>query len=429
MKYACVCPWFLSASASAASSPISLLACILLGSIVPDGGTAPAMAAILPGFRVADGAQRHHRPDLDPGLRLVDGGGLWLVVQLLCCTQLTEGSDRWPFKKTAQRAAPLPAQRTCRARKGREDPPRRQDGRRARTSAPAIPMADGPPAAGKRPTGPTCRPSTSWRTSATSWSGRSCSATRCASAPTTCSSTSAPVCRRCSTSSTRRCSMRASSSARRTMRCCASPRSAKTAGTTASIPTKPPVIVVDPRAGHGPGIGGFKRDSEVGMALHDGHPVYFVIFFPEPCPGQTLADVLARAAALRRRSRRPASRQAAGALRQLPGRLGGDAAVRRLRGSGRAGGAERLAVVLLGGRVRREPDASRRRASRRRLARRISWPISATDASTAPGWCRTSRTSSPEARLGEVRQPLHQDRHASTSAFSSSSAGGTASTS
>jgi hypothetical protein len=55
---------------------------------------------------------------------------------------------------------------------------------------------------------------------------------------------------------------------------------------------KPPVIVVDPRAGHGPGIGGFKRDSEVGMALNEGHPVYFVIFFPEPAPGQTLADVL-----------------------------------------------------------------------------------------------------------------------------------------
>ena len=55
---------------------------------------------------------------------------------------------------------------------------------------------------------------------------------------------------------------------------------------------KPPVVVVDPRAGHGPGIGGFKRDSEVGIALHEGHPVYFVIFFPEPCPGQTLADVL-----------------------------------------------------------------------------------------------------------------------------------------
>ena len=56
--------------------------------------------------------------------------------------------------------------------------------------------------------------------------------------------------------------------------------------------TKPPVIVVDPRAGHGPGIGGFKRDSEVGMAMAEGHPVYFVIFFPEPAPEQTLEDVL-----------------------------------------------------------------------------------------------------------------------------------------
>jgi len=56
-------------------------------------------------------------------------------------------------------------------------------------------------------------------------------------------------------------------------------------------PDKPPVIIVDPRAGHGPGIGGFKHDSEVGMALHEGFPVYFVIFFPEPVAGQTLADV------------------------------------------------------------------------------------------------------------------------------------------
>ena len=55
---------------------------------------------------------------------------------------------------------------------------------------------------------------------------------------------------------------------------------------------KPPVIIVDPRAGHGPGIGGFKRESEVGMAMHEGHPVYFVIFFPEPAPAQTLEDVL-----------------------------------------------------------------------------------------------------------------------------------------
>lgn len=57
-------------------------------------------------------------------------------------------------------------------------------------------------------------------------------------------------------------------------------------------PDARPVIIIDPRAGHGPGIGGFKRESEVGMALHEGHPTYFVVFYPEPCPGQTLADVL-----------------------------------------------------------------------------------------------------------------------------------------
>lgn len=52
-----------------------------------------------------------------------------------------------------------------------------------------------------------------------------------------------------------------------------------------------PFVIVDPRAGHGPGIGGFKQASEVGMALNAGHPVYFVSFRPRPEPGQTLADV------------------------------------------------------------------------------------------------------------------------------------------
>jgi pimeloyl-ACP methyl ester carboxylesterase len=56
-------------------------------------------------------------------------------------------------------------------------------------------------------------------------------------------------------------------------------------------PASRPFVIIDPRAGHGPGIGGFKQDSQVGVALKAGHPVYFVIFFPEPVPGQTLADV------------------------------------------------------------------------------------------------------------------------------------------
>jgi pimeloyl-ACP methyl ester carboxylesterase len=52
-----------------------------------------------------------------------------------------------------------------------------------------------------------------------------------------------------------------------------------------------PYIIIDPRAGHGSGIGGFKNESEVGVALHAGHPVYFCIFSTQPMPGQTLADV------------------------------------------------------------------------------------------------------------------------------------------
>ena len=58
-----------------------------------------------------------------------------------------------------------------------------------------------------------------------------------------------------------------------------------------------PFIVIDPRAGHGPGIGGFKADSEIGVAMEAGHPCYFVGFLPEPMPGQTI-ERIARAEAL-----------------------------------------------------------------------------------------------------------------------------------
>ena len=58
-------------------------------------------------------------------------------------------------------------------------------------------------------------------------------------------------------------------------------------------PKRRPYVIIDPRAGHGPGIGGFKDDSQVGVALEAGHPVYFVMFFADPEPGQTLLDVTA----------------------------------------------------------------------------------------------------------------------------------------
>ena len=56
-------------------------------------------------------------------------------------------------------------------------------------------------------------------------------------------------------------------------------------------PAKRPFVVVDPRAGHGPGIGGMKKESEIGVALEDGHPCYFIGFLPEPMPEQTIEDV------------------------------------------------------------------------------------------------------------------------------------------
>jgi pimeloyl-ACP methyl ester carboxylesterase len=60
---------------------------------------------------------------------------------------------------------------------------------------------------------------------------------------------------------------------------------------TEPAPEMRPFVVFDPRAGHGPGIGGMKQESEVGLAMSAGHPCYFVGFAPEPIPGQTVEDV------------------------------------------------------------------------------------------------------------------------------------------
>jgi len=62
-----------------------------------------------------------------------------------------------------------------------------------------------------------------------------------------------------------------------------------------------PFVVVDPRAGHGPGIGGFKPDSEIGVALRAGHPCYFIGFLPYPEAGQTVEDVVEAEIAFLRR--------------------------------------------------------------------------------------------------------------------------------
>ena len=47
------------------------------------------------------------------------------------------------------------------------------------------------------------------------------------------------------------------------------------AGYPATDPNKRPFVVIDPRAGHGPGIGGFKMDSEIGIALQARPSVLF----------------------------------------------------------------------------------------------------------------------------------------------------------
>ncbi len=59
-----------------------------------------------------------------------------------------------------------------------------------------------------------------------------------------------------------------------------------------SDPRKRPIVVIDPRAGQAPGIGGFRADSEIGVAMREGHPCYFMGFLAEPVHGQTLGDVI-----------------------------------------------------------------------------------------------------------------------------------------
>src|SRR3974390_3178127 len=45
---------------------------------------------------------------------------------------------------------------------------------------------------------------------------------------------------------------------------------------------KRPVFVIDPRAGQGPGIGGFKHFRQIGEGVKAGHPVYLPGFTASP---------------------------------------------------------------------------------------------------------------------------------------------------
>ena len=83
--------------------------------------------------------------------------------------------------------------------------------------------------------------------------------------------------------------------------------------------------------GHGPGIGGFKDDSQVGVALRDGPSGLLRHLLPRARAGPDAARRVRGRAAVRAQGARAASGEPeAGDRRQLPGRLGGDDA-RRLR--------------------------------------------------------------------------------------------------
>ena len=214
--------------------------------------------------RLAPQRSRSRRSDGDAPSRA--------TAKILRCTiasrRATQGSG-WPTQRpsTLDRHLPLgrrprPAPRAGRGRALR----------RAHARAPEDGAAQGAGCRARRSSsrgsGRSTRP--------TRCSVRSCTGTPCASAATNGSSTRPPASRRCCTTSTRRSPMRGSSSVRPITRWCGSspPRASR------STTTKRPFVIVDPRAGHGPGIGGFKDDSDVGVALRAGHPVYFVDLLP-----------------------------------------------------------------------------------------------------------------------------------------------------
>ena len=91
--------------------------------------------------------------------------------------------------------------------------------------------------------------------------------------------------------------------------------------------TKRPFVIVDQRAGHGPGIGGFKPQSEIGVAFKAGHPCYFIGFLPEPIAGQTIEDIVRAEAVFLERviELHPRCRGQTCRCRQLPGGMGRDA--------------------------------------------------------------------------------------------------------
>ena len=166
-------------------------------------------------------------------------------------------------------------------------------------------------------------------------------------------------------------------------------------------PKRRPFVIIDPRAGHGPGIGGFKADSEIGVAMKAGHPCYFVGFGPDPMPGQTIEDIVCAEAIFMEKvlelhpnaDAKPCvigNCQAGWALMMLT-----------------ATRPELFGPIIIAGSplsywagVRGKKHALHRWLAGRQLARRPSSAISAAASSTAHGWWRTSRASTQPIRFG-----------------------------
>ena len=193
-------------------------------------------------------------------------------------------------------------------------------------------------------------------------------------------------------------------------------------------PERRPFIVIDPRAGHGPGIGGFKADSEIGVAMKAGHPCYFVGFLPEPMPGQTI-ERIARAEALFIEKVISLHPDADGKPCVIGNCQAGWAVMIlavAAAGAVRTAHHRRCAARLLGRRARQISDALFGRPARRKLAdradqrsrrRQVRWRLAGAE----------FREPEPvEHAVDQAVQRLFQGRHRGGRATSNSSAGGAA---
>ena len=137
-------------------------------------------------------------------------------------------------------------------------------------------------------------------------------------------------------------------------------------------PQRRPFVVVDPRAGHGPGhrrLQGRQRDRRRAQ----GRPS--LLFRRLPARARAGPDHRGRRACrgdVSREGHFAASGRGWKAVRhrQLSGRLGGDDSCGASPGARRAARHRRSTAVLLGRRARKESDALLRRTARRQLAHR-----------------------------------------------------------